>query len=565
MRGVSMISLLMFFLQTHGKELAQDQTGHAPDFTDKLIDKLVNRVMQAYPTRDMDLDDATLAKPGSQLYQDHTMSIRMPRSTVPTYLGSATIGHRYPIPQHQAPQAVPGEGARAEVKAATQVAPPPPTEASVLTADLAGIMDCYKENVMPTYGRFELAMARGEGIKLFDKEGKEYMDFAAGIATCALGHSHPGLAKAVADQMNSVHHVSNLYFIPQQAALAEWLVRTSCADKAFFCNSGAEANEGAIKLARRYAVTRGIAEPVIITALDSFHGRTMGALTATGQTKYQKDFGPMLNGFEYVKYNDVADLEAIVGRLAKARADGSPQGLAAIMLEPLQGEGGIRPGTTEFFRRARELCDEHGALLITDEVQTGVGRTGKLWGHEHTGVKPDVFTSAKALGGGVPIGAMLARGVAAEVFGPGDHASTFGGNPLACAAGLAVATELEGADGSFAMLDQVARCGEALRAGLRSIAADRPGVVKDVRGWGLIDGVELEDKPDVPTAAAVVAKAIEDGLLLVPAGPRVVRFVPPLIVTEEEIKQALEMFAKALDAATQVLNPAEGIEYKQTR
>merc|ERR1719159_2257127 len=277
MRGVIMISLLMLILQTHGKELAQDQTGHAPDFTDKLIDKLVDRVLQAYPSHDMDVDDVTLAKPGSQLYQGHTVSIRMPRSAVPTYLGSATIAHRYPIPQRQALQAVPGEGARAEGKAATQVAPPPPTEAAVLTADLAGIMDCYKENVMPTYGRFELAMARGEGIKLFDKEGKEYMDFAAGIATCALGHSHPGLAKAVADQMNSVHHVSNLYFIPQQAALVEWLVRTSCADKAFFCNSGAEANEGAIKIARRHAVNRGITEPVIVTAAPWAPSRRRGS------------------------------------------------------------------------------------------------------------------------------------------------------------------------------------------------------------------------------------------------------------------------------------------------
>jgi len=408
----------------------------------------------------------------------------------------------------------------------------------------------YEKNVMPTYGYFQLAMARGEGSRLFDTTGKEYLDFAAGISTCCLGHGHPKLAEAVAQQMSSVHHVSNLYYIPQQAALAEWLVRTSSAEKAFFCNSGAEANEGAIKLARRHAVNRGISEPVIIAAHDSFHGRTTGALSATGQPKYQKDFGPLLPGFEFVKYNDVTDLEAIVDRLAAAKASGSSQGLAAIMLEPLQGEGGIRPGNADFFRRARELCDEHGALLIFDEVQTGVGRTGKLWGHENLGVTPDIFTSAKALGGGVPIGCMLTRGVAATVFGPGDHASTFGGNPLACAAGLAVAQEVEGSDGSFAMLDQVASRGEELRAGLQHIAGKHPGMVKDVRGWGLITGIELADKDGVPTAAAIVGQAIKRGLLLVPAGARVVRFVPPLIVSAEDIALALERFTLALDDAT---------------
>jgi len=465
-------------------------------------------------------------------------NINMPQHGI-----TSMIVHRFPLlPPRRPIQAAAEAGLVAPIE-----------QAPAVGKDLVQIQECYKENVMPTYSRFNLAMARGEGVRLFDTDGKEYLDFAAGISTCALGHGHAGLTKAVADQMSSVHHVSNLYYIPEQAALAEWLVRTSCADKAFFCNSGAEANEAAIKLARRNAVNRGIAEPVIITALDSFHGRTMGALTATGQPKYQKDFGPMLSGFEYIKYNDVANLEAVVARLASDRAAGGKKGLAAIMVEPLQGEGGIRPGNPDFFRRARELCDEHDALLIMDEVQTGVGRTGKLWGHEHTGVKPDVFTSAKALGGGVPIGAMLARGAAANVFGPGDHASTFGGNPLACAAGNAVAKELEGADGKFTMLDQVAQKGEVLRAGLREIGAARPGVVKDVRGWGLIDGIELEDRPDVPTAAAVVAKAIEGGLLLVPAGARVVRFVPPLIVTEQEIKQALEIFKEALDVATEDL------------
>mmetsp|Transcript_48431 Transcript_48431/g.85365 ORF Transcript_48431/g.85365 Transcript_48431/m.85365 type:complete len:541 (+) Transcript_48431:102-1724(+) len=422
--------------------------------------------------------------------------------------------------------------------------------------DLAEIEARHEENVMPTYGYFQLAFAHGKGSYLYDTTGKEYLDFAAGISTYCLGHGNPKLAEVVAQQMS----LSHLFDITQHAALEEWLVRTSGADKAFFCNSGAEANEGAIKLARQHAMDRGITEPVIVTARGSFNGCTLGALNTTGQPKYEKDKAPVLPGFEYVHYNDGADLEAIVDRLVAARASGSSQGLAAIMLEPLQGEGGIRPGSADFFNKARELCDEHGALLILDEVQTGVARTGKLWGHQQLGVTPDIFTSAKALGGGVPIGVMLAKGVAATVFGPGDHASTFGGNPLACAAGLAVAQEIEGVDGSFAMLDQVASRGEVLRAGLDSIAASHPGMVKDVRGWGLINGIELEDKDGVPTAAAVVAQAIQRGLLLVPAGARVVRFVPALIVSEEDIAKALERFSLALHAATEELKAdAKGV------
>lgn len=408
---------------------------------------------------------------------------------------------------------------------------------------LEDVKDEYGRSVMETYGRFNLAMARGSGIVLEDLDGKKFLDFAAGISTCCLGHAHEGLAKAVAEQMTKVHHVSNLYYIPEQAELAKWLVEHSCADKAFFCNSGAEANEAAIKLARRHAVNRGIEKPVILTAKSSFHGRTMATITATGQPKYQKDFGPLLPGFDYVEYNDVAALEAAVAK-AQASAGG---GLAAIMMEPLQGEGGIRAGTQAFFKRARELADECGALLICDEVQTGMGRTGKLWGYMNTGVEPDVFTSAKALGGGVPIGAMLAKGDAAEVFGPGDHASTFGGNPLACAAGLTVANELSKDD--FALLKSVQACGERLRAGLEDLKERKPGLIKEIRGWGLIDGVELDPSDSVPSAGQVVAKAIEGGLLTVPAGVKVVRFVPPLVVTEAEIDEALKIFEDALDAA----------------
>ena len=283
--------------------------------------------------------------------------------------------------------------------------------------------------VMKTYGRFSLVVSHGKGCQLWDTDGKKYLDFAAGISTCCLGHADERLVEAVTEQMRKVHHVSNLYYIPQQGELAKYLVDSSCADRAFFCNSGAEANEAAIKLARKHGHTKlGLAAdetPVIITALSSFHGRTLTAITATGQPKYQENFGPLTPGFEYVEYNDVDGLKALVNEINSKPG----QKLAAILLEPLQGEGGIRPATTDFFATARALCDETGALLMADEVQTGMGRTGKMWGYMHHGVDVDVLTTAKALGGGVPIGAMLCK-ESANVFSPGDHASTYGGNPL---------------------------------------------------------------------------------------------------------------------------------------
>ena len=279
---------------------------------------------------------------------------------------------------------------------------------------------------------------------------------------------------------------------------------------------------------------------MIISAEQCFHGRTLAALTATAQPKYQKGFGydgKMVQGFDTCKYNDIPSLEEAVKR---ATSDG--QGLAAIMLEPIQGEGGIIPGNREFFAKARELCDKHNALLICDEVQAGMGRTGTLWGHEQVGVVPDVFTSAKALGGGVPIGAMMARGDAATTFGPGDHASTYGGNPLACAAGLAVAQYMYDND----ILDNVKARGEQLSNGLQKLAEKYPTVLGEVRGWGLLRGVECIAE-DI-TAGELVGAAMENGLLLVPAGANVVRFVPPLIISEEEIDLALERFEAAVKA-----------------
>jgi len=416
---------------------------------------------------------------------------------------------------------------------------------SISTAD---VPELFEQNVYKTYGRYPLTITSGSGCTLTDINDKTYLDFVAGIATCALGHANEALTAAITKQISTLHHVSNLYYIPQQGQLASWLVQNSVADKAFFCNSGAEANEGAIKLARKSASQRDITDPVIVTAVQSFHGRTLAALSATGQPKYHKGFSygnEMVQGFEYVVYNDIEDLERIVEEINQTpdnlKAQGRKRGLAAIMLEPLQGEGGIIPGTPEFFKAARRLCNESSALLICDEVQIGMGRSGTLWGYEQLGVEPDVFTSAKALGGGVPIGAMCARGEAASVFQPGDHASTYGGNPLACAAGLAVAQYLSDHD----ILRNVEERGKQLAEGLNAMAKKYPDVMGDVRGWGLLRGIEIKEGAGV-TASELVGDAMSGGLLLVPAGPSVVRFVPPLIVTEKEIDAALDIFEKTV-------------------
>jgi acetylornithine/N-succinyldiaminopimelate aminotransferase len=310
-------------------------------------------------------------------------------------------------------------------------------------------------------------------------------------------------------------------------------VEHSCADRVFFCNSGAEANEGAIKLARKYAHTvLKIAEPIILTANASFHGRTLATITATGQPKYQQNFSPLIPGFQYVPYNDFAAIESAV-----AAANGQ---VAAIMLEPLQGEGGVNPGQVEYFQQVRKLCDERGILLILDEVQVGMGRSGQYWGYEQLGIEPDIFTSAKGLGGGIPIGATLCKAFC-NVFQPGDHASTFGGNPFVCAVALAICQTLEREN----ILANVRERGEQLRAGLAQLAVKYPQQIADVRGWGLIDGLELQAESDL-NAIDVVKAAMEAGLLLVPAGTKVVRFVPPLIVSAAEIDRAVSIIDRVL-------------------
>jgi len=395
--------------------------------------------------------------------------------------------------------------------------------------------EAFDDYVMNTYARYPIALERGAGCRVWDVAGREYLDFVAGIATCTLGHAHPAMVAAVTQQIQTLHHVSNLYYTPAQGNLAQWLVQNSCADRAFFCNSGAEANEAAIKLARKYAHTiLGIEDPVIITAQASFHGRTLATITATGQPKYQKGFTPLVPGFCYVPYNDIAALESAI-----AEVDQNGRRVAAILLEALQGEGGVRPGQVEYFQRVRQICDEKSILLICDEVQVGMGRSGKLWGYENLGIEPDIFTSAKGLGGGIPIGAMLCNSKC-DVFQPGDHASTYGGNPFACAVALAVCQTIAREN----LLSHVQQRGEQLRAGLQQIAQRYPGKISEVRGWGLINGLELQADCDL-TAPMVVKAAIDAGLLLVPAGPKVIRFVPPLIVSAAEIDQALQAVAQA--------------------
>lgn len=397
--------------------------------------------------------------------------------------------------------------------------------------------DDFNKYVMNTYGRFPIAITKGKGCHLWDSEGKDYLDFVAGIATCTLGHAHPALIEAVQRQIQKLHHVSNLYYIPEQGELAKWIVEHSCADKVFFCNSGAEANEAAIKLVRKYAhtVLEFLEQPVILTAKASFHGRTLATITATGQPKYQQNFEPLVPGFEYVPYNDIDAVEEAI-----ADIDEGNRRVAAILIEPLQGEGGVRPGDLDYFLRLRKICDETGILLVFDEVQVGVGRTGKLWGYEHLGVEPDIFTSAKGLAGGIPIGAMMCKS-SCDVFQPGNHASTFGGNPFACASALTVLKTIEKDD----LLHNVQARGEQLRVKLRAIANKYSSLFTEVRGWGLINGMEI--KADIELTSIDVVKAcMEKGLLLAPAGPKVLRFVPPLIVSSEEVNQAAEILEQVV-------------------
>ncbi|MHB1145488.1 MAG: acetylornithine transaminase [Thiobacillus sp.] len=371
-------------------------------------------------------------------------------------------------------------------------------------------------HLMNTYARQPVAFVRGEGAYLWDEAGKRYLDAVAGVAVNGLGHAHPKLVKAIADQAATLIHSSNLYRVLRQEELADKLCALSGMDRAFFCNSGCEANEAAIKLARLYGHGKGIEVPTIIVMEKAFHGRTMATLTATGSRKIQAGFEPLLTGFARVPFND---LEAI-RHVAEHN-----KSVVAVLVEVVQGEGGINLLAPDYLAELRAMCDAHGWLLMLDEVQTGIGRTGTWFGFQHSGVMPDVMALAKGLGSGVPIGACLARGAAADVFQPGNHGSTFGGNPLACAAALATLETIE----EEHLLDNARVRGEAIRAGLRQALAGVHGVA-DIRGEGMMIGIEL-DRP----CGELVAVARDAGVLINVTADTVIRLVPPLIYGAAEV------------------------------
>ncbi|MDH5545562.1 MAG: aspartate aminotransferase family protein [Gammaproteobacteria bacterium] len=365
------------------------------------------------------------------------------------------------------------------------------------------------DTIMKTYNRIPLSFTRGEGAYLFDADGRQFLDAVSGVAVCCLGHAHPAVSKAICEQANTLVHTSNLFQIPLQQQLADRLTKLAGMDKIFFGNSGAEANEAAIKIARLYGNKQGIKNPAIIVTESSFHGRTLATLSATGNRKVQAGFEPLVQGFLRVPYND---LEAI-----RRVAEHNNQ-VVAILVEPIQGEGGVNIPDANYLDGIREICDQHNWLMMLDEIQTGMGRTGKWFGYQHGKSTPDVITLAKALGNGVPIGACLARGPAADVLGPGNHGSTFGGNPLACAAALAVVETLE----KEKLIQASATTGEKILAGFRKALEGVEGVV-NIRGKGMILGIEL-DRP----CAEMVQRCIENSVLVNVTSEKVVRLLPPL-------------------------------------
>ncbi|MBI4839147.1 MAG: acetylornithine transaminase [Nitrospirae bacterium] len=380
-----------------------------------------------------------------------------------------------------------------------------------------------KKYLMNTYARLPVVLRKGRGMKVWSTDGKEYLDFVGGIAVNILGHCHPKVVIALQKQSQRLLHVSNLYHIEPQIKLARLLIETSCADRVFFCNSGAEAVEAAIKLARKYSKEHGVADKYeIITAHGSFHGRTLAALSATGQEKFHKGFEPLVPGFKHIPFNDI---DALTKAITKHTC--------AVMLEPIQGEIGIKLPSESYLKQVRQICDDNGLLLILDEVQTGMGRTGKFFAYEHFGIEPDIITLAKGLGGGVAIGAMLAKDSVAHSFQPGTHASTFGGNPLACVAAIAtIETLLE--DGFI--LDNCNRMGKYFKKSLERLKKEFPSSIAEIRGMGLMLGMELT-KP----CASIVNLCLEKGVLINCTSGNVLRFLPPLIVTEKEIDSLIDV------------------------
>jgi acetylornithine/N-succinyldiaminopimelate aminotransferase len=379
-------------------------------------------------------------------------------------------------------------------------------------------------NLMNTYPRLPVTFTKGEGVWLWDKEGKRYLDALAGVAVCGLGHCHPKLVRAICNQAGTLIHTSNLYHIGKQEELAGRLATLSRMDNVFFCNSGAEANEAAIKLARLYGHGKNIDLPTIIVMEKSFHGRTMATLTASGNRKVQAGFEPLLTGFARVPYND---LEAV------AQVAIHNKNVVAILVEPYQGEGGVNVPEANYLQGLRHLCDQNGWLLMLDEVQCGIGRSGKWFAFQHSGIVPDVITLAKGLGSGVPIGACLAKGIAADVFKPGNHASTFGGNPLACAAALTTLEVIEEED----LLRNSLELGDFMRMMFKTQLAELPDITQ-IRGQGLMIGIELS-RP----CGDLVREALSQGLLINVTSDRVVRLLPPLVMQRSEAEEVVNILS----------------------
>jgi len=389
----------------------------------------------------------------------------------------------------------------------------------------------FDDVMVPNYAPGKIIPVRGEGSHIWDQDGREYIDFAGGIAVSALGHAHPALVEALTSQGNKLWHLSNVMTNEPAIALAKKLTELTFADKVYFCNSGAEANEAALKLARRHAwLKHGDEKHEIISTLSSFHGRTLFTVSVGGQAKYKEGFEPTPGGISHVPYNDLAAMEAQISDKT-----------AAVIVEPIQGEGGVTPGKKEYLEGLRALCDKHDALLIFDEVQSGVGRTGELYAYQKYGVTPDVLTTAKALGGGFPIGAMLTTDECAKSLGVGTHGSTYGGNPLACSVSLAVIETLT----APGVLDGVEAKGQRIRDGLAKIN-ERFHLFKDVRGMGLLIGAELVDEWQ-GKAKEFLGAALEEGAMLLVAGPNVLRFAPSLIIPDADIDEGLARLEKAIE------------------
>ncbi|MDX8388151.1 MAG: acetylornithine transaminase [Ghiorsea sp.] len=381
-------------------------------------------------------------------------------------------------------------------------------------------------HIMQNYARFPLTLIKGKGARVWDDQDKSYLDFVAGIAVNTLGHAHPAMVKTISEQAATMLHCSNLYFIPQQTKLANRLANLSSLDKVFFCNSGAEANEAAIKIIRKYFSDQGSSRRTIITATQSFHGRTMQTLAATGQDKVKAGFDPLPVGFLHVPFNDIKALKAAID-----------DNTAAILLEPIQGEGGVNHACPDYIKAVRALCDEHGLLLAFDEIQTGIGRCGTMFGFEQTGITPDILTLAKGLGGGVPIGAMLASEKVAPSLSAGSHGTTFGGNPMSCAVANTILDVIE----EEGILTNVQQRSAQLKAGLRQLV-DKYKIFSEVRGSGLLLGLActVESMP-------IINACRENGLLVLGAGPNVLRLLPALNITAVEVTEALELLEKSIE------------------